>query len=63
MYNKYDKNRKNYDGTETFDVPIEETVAAGNDVRFNTIQIGQPEAITADNVTGDTSNRALIWIE
>ena len=40
-----------------------DTVAAGNDVRFDTVQIGQPEAITADNVTGDTSNRALIWIE
>ena len=54
-----------YNRADTVDKKIEaaDTVAAGNDVRFNTVQIGQPEAITADNVTGDTSNRALIWIE
>ena len=61
VYNKYDKNRKNYDGTKTFDVPIEETVAAGNDVRFNTVQIGQAPTITS--TTGDSTDRAVIWIE
>lgn len=54
-----------YNRADTVDKKIEaaDTVAAGNDVRFNTVQIGQPEAITADNVTGDTTDRALIWIE
>lgn len=61
VYNKYDKNRKNYAGTETFDVPIEETVAAGNDVRFDTVQIGQAPTITS--TTGDSTDRAVIWIE
>ncbi len=51
-----------YNKTEETTKPTD-TVAAGNDVRFNTVQIGQPEAITADNVTGDTTDRALIWIE
>lgn len=51
-----------YNKTEEDTKPTD-TVAAGNDVRFDTIPIGQPEAITADNVTGDTSNRALIWID
>ena len=61
VYNKYDKNRENYDKTETFDVPIEETVAAGNDARFDTVQIGQAPTITS--TTGDSTDRAVIWIE
>ena len=61
VYNKYDKNRKNYDKTKTFDVPIEETVAAGNDVRFDTVQIGKAPSV--GEVTGDSTDRAVIWIE
>lgn len=38
-----------------------DTVAAGNDVRFDTVQIGQAPSV--GEVTGDSTDRALIWIE
>ena len=38
-----------------------DTVAAGNDVRFDTVQIGKAPSV--GEVTGDSTDRAVIWIE
>ena len=53
VYNRADTVDKNIDASNT--------VAAGNDVRFNTVQIGQAPTITS--TTGDSTDRAVIWIE
>ena len=53
VYNRADTVDKNIDASNT--------VAAGNDARFNTVQIGQAPTITS--TTGDSTDRAVIWIE
>ena len=49
-----------YNKTEEDTKPTD-TVAAGDDVRFDTVQIGQAPTITS--TTGDSTDRAVIWIE
>lgn len=57
LINVYDK----YDVRDGVKTEIGETVAAGNDARFDTIQIGKAPEVSG--APGNSTDRALIWIE
>lgn len=57
LINVYDK----YDVRDGVKTEIGETVASGNDARFDTIQIGKAPEVSG--APGDSTDRAVIWIE